>query len=198
MPPEFSPAYHRALLEAQRHHQSSKTYSGKFLRPHAPAIKEIIDRLGVKRILDYGCGKGEQYRWVSHGDDASIPKGLTIEGYWGISAWKYDPAWEPYSVPPVGEFDLVICTHVLGSIPLPDLPAVRDEIFKLATKAVYIAEKLGPVRKQIFSRPGDMPRMWGRNLWKQFLETHPGHLEVHLSTRERLEDDSVSVIRGTV
>lgn len=182
---KFSPAYFRALLEARQHHESNKTYSGKFLRPHAPAIKELIEEHKVLSILDYGCGKGEQYRWVSNGGTDAIPLGQTIEEYWRCSVWKYDPAYEPYSVPPAGPFDLVICTHVLGSIPLADLPAVRGELYGLATKLVYIAEKLGPVRKQVFSEDQQMPRGWSRQMWKLFLaEKIPAGLQVWLSTRE--------------
>lgn len=161
-----SDSYRRALGEAKAHHASSKTYSGKFLRPHAPFIKEIIDRLGCKSVLDYGCGKGKQYEWVSHGDEASIPKGQTIEQFWGVDVCKYDPAYPPFELLAPGYFDLVICTHVLGSIPKADLADVLHLIFNRAGKAVYIAEKIGPVGKEVFSEPDLMPRGWSTGLWR--------------------------------
>lgn len=192
----FSPAYHRALKEAQAHHQSSKTYSGKFLRPHAPAIKHLIERWSAKSLLDYGCGKGRQYEWVSHGEDASIPKGMTIEQYWGIPVTKYDPAYPPFAAEPKGpddNFDLVICTHVLGSIPTADLPAVFEDLISYAGCAVYIAEKIGPVRKQVFSAPTEMPRWtqaeWRAHLGRYLSDSYKGaeSPEVWLATREKTE-----------
>lgn len=166
LPPESSLTYLHCLAEARQHHAQSKTYSGKFLRPHAPLIKQLIDELGgATSILDYGCGKGAQYEWVSHGGDASIPQGMTIEQYWGVPVTKFDPAYPPFEVEPLDQqFDIVICTHSLGSIPVGDLPWVLMKLFHYARKAVYIAEKIGPVRKQVFSRPEEMPR-WNADQW---------------------------------
>lgn len=187
--------YLQCLGEARRHHLSSKTYSGKFLRPHAPFIKEIIDRLGCRSILDYGCGKGSQYQWVSHGEDASIPKGETLESFWGVPVTKFDPAWPPFAVEPApGQtFDLVICTHALGSIPKSDLLWAIRELYDRANKAVYIAEKLGPVRKQVFSDPDRMPRGWSHFTWGTLLAAarQPQHaaLEIRLATRSKFMGD---------
>ncbi len=185
--------YWTALEEARAHHASSKTYSGKFLRPHAPLIKLLIDRLGCRTVLDYGCGKGDQYRWVSHGEHASIPKGMTIERYWGMSEiYLYDPAVPKFAIAPAfnDRFDLVICTHTLGSIPESDLQGwVIPTLYRYATKAVYIAEKLGPVRKQVFANPESMPRDWTRESWRSLLAgiDHAG-LEVILATHCRHPD----------
>lgn len=190
---EPTAAYELALKEAKAHHAESKTYSGKFLRPHAPAIKAIIDRLNVRSILDYGCGKGAQYQWRSHGPGASIPEGMTLEQFWGVDVRKYDPAWPPFATPPDPQerFDLVICTHTLGSIPLVDLMGwVVPLIYLRARKAVYIAEKLGPVGKQVFSFPDTMPRDFTRAHWRSLLSglDHPG-LEVWLSTHETINGE---------
>jgi len=190
--------YYRCLAEAQAHHASSKTYSGKFLRPHAPFIKAIIDRLECKSVLDYGCGKGVQYQWVSHGDDASIPKGMTIEEYWGVPVTLFDPAYPPYAKTPTGHFDLVVCTHALGSIPVDDLPWAIDQLTTFATRAVYIAEKIGEVRKQVFADPGRMPR-WTAVEWRAFIAARPHNgCEITIATRERRENGQVIVERHIV
>jgi SAM-dependent methyltransferase len=179
---EPSADYQRALQECQQHHASSKTFSGRLLRPHAPFIKAIIDRLGCTSILDFGCGKGLQYEWVSHGDDASIPAGQTLETYWGVPVTKYDPAYPPFAAEPVGTFDLVLCTHTLGSIPKADLPWVIDRLHALANKGLYVAEKLGPVHKTVVSQPELFPRGWTHAQWKAAIKRRNG-LEVTLSTR---------------
>lgn len=194
---ELSPEYHKALEEARAHHASSKTYSGKFLRPHAPFIRELICRLRAGSVLDYGCGKGAQYTWVSHGGDASIPEGQTIEHYWGVKVTKYDPAYPPFALEPVGKFDLVICTHVLGSIPIADLPVIVRRIFNYAREAVYFAEKIGEVRKQVFSEPDKFPRNWNAEIWARFLSTFAGEfpeIEAHLATRTAT-DNGIQVKR---
>jgi len=182
---EPSPAYFDALEASKAHHAGSKTFSGRFLRPHAPFIKEIIDRLGCTSVLDYGAGKGTQYEWV-------MPvRGVTLEEFWGVPVTKYDPAWPPYAKEPEGPFDLVLCTHVLGSIPLTDLPWVIDRLYALAARALYVAEKIGPLKKKVFSDPKAMPHDWRPEQWRESLYRRSRWQEVTLATRERIETDEV-------
>lgn len=189
-------AYNDCLADCRRHHESSKTFSGKLLRPHAPFIKEIIDRLGCKSVLDYGCGKGEQYRWVSHGGTASIPGGMTIEEYWGVPVIKYDPAYGPYAAKPEGQFDLVVCTHTLGSIPLQDLKWVIDEMYGYAKKALYVAEKIGPIKKNVLSRRYVCAVDWQVEDWRKALK-RDSRIECTLAARHKT-DQGVIVKRMIV
>ena len=170
-----------AALEASKEIHKGKQFTGKFLRPHAPFIKEIIDRLGCKTVLDYGCGKGQQYEWV-------IPStGQTIEQFWGVSVTKYDPAYPPFAQEPVGKFDLVLCTQVLGAIPEGDRGWVVDRLYALAKKALYISERLHSPRKLIADnslRPAWTVRDWQENTWRGRQE-----IEVTLATRRINDDD---------
>lgn len=180
---KFTKQYYDCLASAQAHHASSKTYSGKLFRPHAKHVKGIIERLGCLSALDYGCGKGSQYNWVSHGGDASVPAGMTIEQYWGFEVKKYDPAWPPYAARPDGKFDLVVCTHTLGAIPVSDVDAVVEELFEFTEKALYVAEKIGPVQKQVYGDT-EMPHGWQREDWERILRKHKRTgIEVTLATR---------------
>ena len=181
--------YRRSLDECRKHHESSKTYSGKLLRPHAPFIKAIIDRHDCRSVLDYGAGKGVQYRWVCDTPIGSIPVGMTIEEYWGISVTKYDPAYPPFAAEPQGQFDLVICTHVLGSIPDGDLGWVIDRLHALARKAIYVAEKLGPVKKRFLPVKSRTADDWAALLRRD------SPVEVTLATRIRTPDRGVIVER---
>src|SRR3990167_1562012 len=135
-----SEEYLAGVALSAKQHALGKNYSGKFLRPHRGRIKDIIDRLGCKSILDYGCGRGDQYKWVSTRKE---PLGQTLEQYWGIEVAKYDPAYPPFAAEPVGTFDLVIATHVLGLVPVQDLDWVIDRVFGLANKAIYIVLNTG-------------------------------------------------------
>jgi hypothetical protein len=198
-----SPAYRKALAEATEHHANSKTYSGKFLRPHAPFIRELLRGggfTGHALILDYGCGKGEQYRWVSHGDDASIPKGQTIPEYLKATIHLYDPAWPPYAFEPGQDgsdrlFDMTLVTHVLGSIPVQDLEDwVIPWVIALTHPEgiVYIAEKLGEVRKDVFSDTVNLPR-WDAQQWRYAaMRWSAGtDTEIVLSLRHRGEGETI-------
>lgn len=184
-----SAAYHRAIAEATVHHAASKTYSGKLMRPHKPALTEIVNRLGIESALDYGCGKAAQYEWVDHVD------GKRLEQIWGFPVTKYDPACLPFAAEPVGKFDLVICTHVLGSIPLEDMDWALARIIGFANKAVYFAEKIGPVKKTALSVAG-RPTDWSPEEWLRAVSPHARsfHGEVHFAFRLR-EDDGVFVDR---
>lgn len=190
-----SKSYKEALADCTKHHATSATFSGKFIRPHAPFIKEIVDRLGCRSILDYGCGKGEQYRWRNADATGSIPVGMTLEEYWGVPVTKYDPAWPPYATEPAGTFDMVICSSVLRWIPGPDIPAVVDRLYSLAGKAIYVAEKLGPVKKSgkvRFQMVDYDAEGWARVLRRD------SDIEVTLATRYRGDDHSVNVNRMKV
>jgi hypothetical protein len=41
-------------------HENQNVYNGSALILHAQSIKDIIEMLNVKTILDYGCGKGDR------------------------------------------------------------------------------------------------------------------------------------------
>lgn len=144
---EPSPAYLEALEDCKRHHLSSKTFSGSLALPHAPYIKALIQKHQVRTILDYGCGKGIQY------NERDPDIGQTLEEYWEVPVTKYDPAWPGFDTKPKGVFDLVICTHVLGSIPREDIGWVVDELYAYADRVLYIGELIGPVKKNVFRAP---------------------------------------------
>lgn len=162
----------------------SKTYSGLLLRPHAAAIGALIREHGCRSVLDVGCGKGEQYRWVSPGPPHSaVPSGLTLEQFWGVEVTKYDPAVPAYVAEPRGTFDAVLCTHVLGSVPTVDLPWFIDRLYGWASRVVYVAEKLGPVKKRVLDDVPGLPRGYQRADWLRVLDRPAGRgLHVVLST----------------
>lgn len=177
---------YKAALEGSKAVHKTKAFTGKFLRPHAAFIGEIIQRKGCVSVLDYGCGKGQQYEWV-------IPStGQTIEQLWGVSVTKYDPAYPPFSKRPEGKFDLVICTQVLGTIPKPDIAWVVSDVYGFANKAVYISERLGEARKVVADqslRPFD----WNVFQWCAAL-SQPGseQLEITFASREIVDGQKIT------
>lgn len=176
--------YFPALEANRRHHARGKTFSGKLFRPHARFVKEIIDRLDCRSVLDYGAGKGRQYEWVNRDPTGSIPVGMTIEQWWGVPVAKYDPAYPPFAAEPAGTFDLVVCTHTLGRIPIADLDWVIDRLFDFAGKAIYVAEKIGDAgeAKKMIGNTDALPFGWTVERWQGAL-TRNTHVEITLTTR---------------
>lgn len=161
---EPSAAYWEALEAAKLHHASAKTYHGSLVRVHAERIRQIIVATGSRSALDYGCGKGRQY-------DEPLPNGQYLTELWGVPVRMYDPAVPAFAKEPTRPRDLVICTHTLGSIPVADLRAwALDRIYGLAGRAIYIAEKLGPVRKRVVPRPELHPIGWTIPQWLDLLD----------------------------
>lgn len=189
----YSSTFWRAVEEAKAHHASSKTYSGKLMRPHWPFIMEEVQKLQVCSILDYGCGKGRQYEWI-------VPEiGETLRKIFGCPITLYDPAYPPFASKPEGKFDYVICTHVLGSVPVQDREAVVDEIYSYAMEGVYIAEKLGPVGKKVFTEAEEFTHgQMTRDGWLALLNRpSKRELSVTLSTRQ-VTKDGIITTRGYV
>lgn len=171
--------YERALELSKEQHRESKTFSGKFIRPYRGQIKSIIDRLGCKSMIDYGCGKGLQYEWVD-------PEGLTLEQYWGMTVVKYDPAHPKFEAEPAGPADIVICSHVLSIIPLPDIEWVIDRIYALANKAVFIVTGVNSApkkaRKAAWRLENTPQNHWSTQDWLDIL------------TRRKNKDIEVTVV----
>lgn len=178
-----SPEYFAALDLCREQHRGSKANSGRLLRPHREWIKNIIDELGCASILDYGCGRGEQYQWV---DEKPPFAGLRLEQIWGLRVTKYDPACPPFDVEPKGFFDLVICTHVLPLIPVQDQEWMADRLYSFARKALYIALDIGgsPKVKKRQWRPSGLPEEWQVSDWLDLYQARrPQGIEVHLYLR---------------
>lgn len=174
-----SPGYLKALEESRKHHRVHKTWSGGLMTRHVERIKSLIAWEGCEDALDYGCGKCLQY--ITPMED-----GRSVEEFLGIPIYKMDPAVTPdfrrpanmprdyriaQTLPADQQWDLVICTHVLGSLPTEDL---RDWAVPLlharARKAIYVAENLSIPHKNPFSTTADKPRVWTAAQWMELLE----------------------------
>lgn len=123
--------------EKARNRPPEKVFPGESLPVHAIPIKDLIDKHGAKSLLDYGAGKGMQYKWT----DLKLSDGRVVpdlKSFWGVDSIRcYDPAYPPFIEVPAGQFDGVICTDVLEHCPEPDIPWILDELFGYARKFVY-------------------------------------------------------------
>jgi len=126
-----------------------ETFPGGSLLPHAASIKRLIDQTGARTVLDYGSGKGLQYRpqrIVVAGEHVAD----SIAEYWDVDEVRcYDPGFTPHQTLPDGKFDGVVCTDVLEHCPEEDLSWILDEIFGYATKFAYLNVACFPARKTL-------------------------------------------------
>lgn len=127
---------------------SDKTFPGTSVFPQAVRIKSLIRRTGASSLLDYGCGKGQQYEARS----VEIPgEGVfeTLQDYWDLDyIYCYDPAYPRFSKAPDFSVDGVICTDVLEHCPTEDLGWIIEELFAHADVFVF-ASVAGHAAKKI-------------------------------------------------
>jgi len=154
-----SPRYRRLIEQYQHMHLHGDqrhgtppegTFPGASLPRQAPAIKRLIKATGATTLLDYGCGKGQQYlpmRMADPGEGVEYPD---IQSYWGVrSIQRYDPGYPPFIELPAGKYEGVICTDVLEHCPEEDIPWILGELFAYATRFVFANVACFPAKKRL-------------------------------------------------
>jgi hypothetical protein len=139
--------YYSQSVELGREFQRNnpKNWAGKDSKNYHNQIRALMDRYNAKSVLDYGCGKGNQYTNMECYTAAGALPGVHTEPMTfqtrinAESVYKFDPCVEEFNIEPVGQkFDAVICTQVLGSIPDVDISWIKDKFMNYATKFVFI------------------------------------------------------------
>lgn len=115
------------IEQYRQYHETPGHYPGNSFGNGYHHITQLIEETGTRTVLDYGCGKGEQY---------------TIHNFhipWMIGMpTLYDPAVPAYSELPEGPFDGIYSTDVMEHIPEEVIPSVFDYIFNNADKFVFL------------------------------------------------------------
>ena len=71
-------------------------YAGKSIVPRISTIKDLITLTNSKTLLDYGSGKGFQYKSMLL-EDRNQMKYKSLQEHWNISeVYCYDPGYSPY------------------------------------------------------------------------------------------------------
>ena len=134
--------------EALRSLPPERTFPGASLLPQAHHVRRLVAQTGARSILDYGSGKGAQYRPMALSDKNSSWE--TIQDYWGVERIVcYDPGYEPFSRLPSEACDGVISTDVLEHCPEADLPWIVAEMFALAKSFVFASVACHPAVKRL-------------------------------------------------
>lgn len=156
-----------------------QTFPGQSHLPQAARIKRLITLTGSRSILDYGSGKGQQYKMRDITPPGESQNWENVQSYYGVSEIRcYDPAFVPFSEVPEGKFDGVVSTDVLEHCPQEDIPWILDEIFSYASKFVFANVACYPARKRLPT--GDnahctiQPMEWWEDLIRKCAEKHSG------------------------
>ena len=105
-------------LYTEYHKKKPSKFSGYSVVNYADKIAELVESIGAKTILDYGCGKGFQYL-----------RDRIHETWGGILPHCYDIGVPQISRVPPGQYDGIICTDVLEHIHPLDVDTVLKDIF---------------------------------------------------------------------
>jgi hypothetical protein len=108
-------------------HEDPTIFEGNSITTHLKDIEIMIHQFKAKTLLDYGCGKGNQYH-----------VGRVHEKHFdGVMPSLYDIGVEQYNTLPRGKFDGVICTDVMEHVPEDKVDEVLNQIYSKAKKFVF-------------------------------------------------------------
>ena len=144
-------------------HEKGK-FQGYSLLPHIRPIYKLIKKHTAQSLLDYGCGKGEQYNIKGAHE--------RIFSNWGIMPTLYDPGYTPFSKKPERIFDGVICTDVMEHIPEEDVDKVFDDIISYANKFVYLCISTGLAKKYLPDGRNCHVTIKNENWWRKKLSKY--------------------------
>lgn len=142
-----SERYFKYLDQCKIHHATKKTFSGNGVLKHAETLVNFSKAIGATSAIDYGCGKGLQYR-----KSIELPGhewAVSLESALGYEVTKYDPAVPGFDSPPAGPADFVWCTDVLEHIPEEDISFIVAELSRLAIKGVFVTVGTYPAKKHL-------------------------------------------------
>jgi hypothetical protein len=176
---------------------AEKTFAGISLPRQAHRIRSLIARTGARTVLDYGCGKGTQYRPmpIKQGD---VVRWNSIQEYWGVESIRcYDPGYTPFAELPQGKFDGVVCTDVLEHCPGDDLDWIVDGLFGYANRFVFANVACYPAKKTLPNGENAHCTIRPGSFWRALLETsaarHPGVLwEVWIEENRGAPDERLA------
>jgi hypothetical protein len=157
---------------------AEQTFAGQSLPRHAATIEALVAAHEARSILDYGSGKGEQYKpmRIKTATGKEFP---SIPAFWGVDLVTcFDPGYEPFSQLPQGKFDGVISTDVLEHCPEDDVPWIVSEMFSFARKFVYANVACYPAKKRLSTGENAhctvRPMTWWSDVLKDVAPRYPG------------------------
>jgi hypothetical protein len=88
-------------------------------------VADLVESVGPKTLLDYGCGKG-------YATDRVADQCATVD------VRKFDPFVKPYTKHPTEPCDMVMCISVLQQIESDYIIPVIDDLYDLTLKNLFV------------------------------------------------------------
>lgn len=126
----FSSEYKEIQVQYHKDRPEYGTSSPKF----RDAILQVCQQFKVKKVLDYGCGKGMSKVFLANNVREIV---------------LYDPFVEMYSDKPLDSFDLVLCTDVMEHVEEKFVLDVLQDIFYYSNCLVFFNISLVPAIKTL-------------------------------------------------
>jgi hypothetical protein len=155
---------------------------------YAPLIAEMVNKLEVQHLLDYGCGSRLS---LMHGLKGKVDHKFKYQAY--------DPCVDAYSTDPV-QAEMLACVDVLEHIEPDKIDDVLDHLMNLTEAVAFISISTGPAGKtlsdgrnaHILQRPPEwwLPRLMARFDLQTFQVTGPDSFYCVLYARGAVEDVS--------
>ncbi len=178
---KFTDEYHFLINEYKQMHEHGindlspqQTFQGFSLTKNVPKIRQIIKKLNISSLIDFGCGKAYLYKkdFPLYLNLDGKKEQITIQEFWGINdIVLYDPGVNKYSVYPKIKKDLVICADVLEHIPPNDTDNFLNDIYLLANKAVFFSVSTRYSKKKLKSGKSVHINIRSRDQWRQIFDS---------------------------
>lgn len=119
-------------------HKSDRYFKGTGTVRYLAPIGKLVVKCGSHKLLDYGSGKGDQYK-----------RPYNLDKAWEVNVTCYDPGVPEFSQFPSGTFDGVICCDVLEHVPEEDVQRTLIRIFSVADQFVFLSIATVPAKKSL-------------------------------------------------
>jgi hypothetical protein len=176
---ELIALYRRLHAEGEAHLglRPEQTYPGVSLLPHVRRIKTLIEQTGARTVLDYGCGKAQQYDVVDL-DVPGIGRIGSIVDYWDLDEVScYDPCVPRFDRLSDEPADGVIATDVLEHCPEEDVSWIVGEMFAHARRFVFASIACYPAKTRLPNGENAhctiRPVEWWTDLFREAAGAHP-------------------------
>ncbi len=145
-----------AVRKAKTYHRGNKTFTGLRTMHSFPSIRALCAAHAPATLLDYGCGKGYQWR---NRDIEFLGETLpSLAEVLGVTPTLYDPGLTKFSAKPGGVYDAVIVIDALEYVPASHMDRVVTELFSYATRFVYFhASTQRPAKDCVVEEAWDRP-----------------------------------------
>lgn len=160
---------HQYRQEQEKLHATG-TYGTASIQ-YAPLVSDIIKRLQVRHLLDYGCG-----------ENVNLAKHLKVDHK--VTYQAYDPAVPRFSTP-AAPAEMVACVDVLEHIEPDLLDNVLDDLTRVAEVILFASIDTGPAMKalsdgrnaHLIQEPMSwwLPKFWARKFKLQTVQETGEH-----------------------